>query len=65
MKDEKSIKNKLDIKQEIHVLEERVKLAKSFQERLDLKDRITKLYMDLNEVKRPTDFEIACVGCGS
>ena len=56
---------KNELKNEIKFLEERLILAKSMQEKLDLKDRILHIKMELNETKLPTNSEIECVGCGS
>jgi len=57
--------NKEEMEKEITFLEARIKLAKTFQEKLDLKDRIVRLRMKINGVEQPTDFDIECVSCGS
>lgn len=56
---------KEEMEKEVEFLEAKVKLTKDFNEKLDLRDRITKLKMEINGVKAPTDFDISCVGCGS
>ena len=50
---------------ELEILEEKIKLASSMQEKIDIKDRIIEIKMKLNQLTLPTDSEIECVGCGS
>lgn len=59
MKDEKSIRDK------IALLEQKLKEEISMQKKLDIKDEILFLKMQLNDGPMPTPDMIACVGCGS
>jgi hypothetical protein len=59
MKDEKSIRDK------VALLEQKLQEDISMQKKLDIKDEILLLKMELNEAPMPTPDMIECVNCGS
>ena len=56
---------KKQLQQELDILETKITMVSTMQKKLDLKDKILSIKMELNETKLPTNSDIECVGCGS
>ena len=56
---------KKQLQQELDILETKITMVSTMQKKLDLKDKILSIKMELNETKLPTSSDIECVGCGS
>ena len=56
---------KKQLQQELDMLEAKIEIVTTMQKKLDLKDKILNIKMELNETKLPDNFAMECVGCGS
>lgn len=60
------LKKRTELKKELILLEEKLNIVNSMQEKLDIKDRILEIKIELEETKpRLAVYSSDCLSCGS